>query len=183
MLALGGGGPVGTWPPCDNVTGLFLIISVGELSSVDPVRMAPGGGTRFPDRRDPVITQSPAEVLVGDYREAVDMDVTVDSCRAVTHVVEDRVVVAMVGLDATWMGEDTPMDCEGECAKWDIRNEFETFNGMPVYYGRDLYDSDESDWEDPYNLAYAECVDRYNCDAPEGMELKVFERLQGRMNQ
>ena len=71
------------------------------------------------------------------------------------------------------------MDCEDECVEWDIRNEFETFNGMPVYYGGDLYDSDESDWEDPYDLVYAEYVDQYNFDAPEGMELKVFERLQG----
>ena len=50
---------------------------------------------------------------------------------------------------------------------------------MPVYYGGDLYDSDESEWEDPYNLAYAKYVDQYNFDAPEGMELKVSERLQG----
>ena len=88
-------------------------------------------------------------------------------------------MVAMVGLNAIQMGEDTPMDCEDECAEWDIRNEFETVNGMPVYYGGDLYDSDESEWEDPYNLAYAEYVDQYNFDALEGMELKVFERLQG----
>ena len=151
---------------------------------MDPVRRAPGGlvpvvWTGFPDGRDPVITQSPAEVLVGDCRDIVDMDVTVDSYQAVPDVAEDCAVVAMVGLDAIRMGEDTPMDCEGECAEWDIRNEFETFNGMPVYYGGDLCDSDESDWEYPSNLAYAEYVDRYNFDAPEGMELKVFERLQG----
>ena len=66
------------------------------------------------------------------------------------------------------------MDCEGECAEWDIRNEFETINGMPVYYGGDFDDSDESELEDPYSLAYAEYVDQYNFDAPEGMELKVF---------
>ena len=46
----------------------------------------------------------------------------------------------------------------------------------PVYYGGDLCDSDESDWEDPRDLAYAEYVDLYNFDAPEGMELKVFEQ-------
>ena len=34
------------------------------------------------------------------------------------------------------------MDCDGECAEWDIRNEFETIDGMPVYYGGDLCDSD-----------------------------------------
>ena len=49
---------------------------------------------------------------------------------------------------------------------------------MPIY-GGDLYDSDESDWEDPCDLAYAEYVERYNLDAPEGMKLLVFERLKG----
>ena len=40
-------------------------------------------------------------------------------------------------------------------------------------YGGDLYDSD---WEDPRDLAYAEYVNQYNFDAPEGFELKVFDR-------
>ena len=48
---------------------------------------------------------------------------------------------------------------------------------MPVYYGGDLCDSDDSEWDDPCNLAYMEHVDRYNFDAMDGMELKVFERL------
>ena len=39
-----------------------------------------------------------------------------------------------------------------------------------------MCDSDESDWEDPRDLAYAEYVDLYNFDAPEGLELKVFEQ-------
>ena len=34
-----------------------------------------------------------------------------------------------------------------------------------------------SHWEDLRDLAYAEYVDQYNFDAPEGMELMVFERL------
>ena len=76
------------------------------------------------------------------------------------------------------MGEDTPIDCEDKCAKWDIHNDFETVDGMPIY-GGDLYDSNESDWEDPCDLAYAEYVERYNLDAPEGMELLIFERLKG----
>ena len=33
-----------------------------------------------------------------------------------------------------------------ECIEWDIRDQFETIDGMPVYYGGDLCDSDESDW-------------------------------------
>ena len=55
----------------------------------------------------------------------------------------------------------------------------ETVDGMPVYYGGDLYDlydSDDSDWENPRDLAYAEYVDQYNFDVPEGFELKVFDR-------
>ena len=69
------------------------------------------------------------------------------------------------------------MDCAGKCAEWDIHNDF--VDGMPVYYGGDLYDSDESDWDDPYDIVCAEYVEQYNFDALEGMELKVFERLKG----
>ena len=60
-----------------------------------------------------------------------------------------------------------------------IRDELETINGMPVYYGGDLCCSDESDWEDPYDIACAEYVKQYNFDALEIMELMVFERLKG----
>ena len=112
-----------------------------------------------------IITQLPAEVLVGDYRDVVDMDVAVDNCQAVPDVINGRAVVAMVGLDTVRMGEEAQMDCDGKCAEWDIRNKLETVDGMPVYYGGDLCDSDESDWEDPRDLAYAEYVDLYNFDA------------------
>ena len=94
----GTGGPVGTLPSRDNVTGLCLIIPVVELSSVDPDRRAPGGlvpvvGTGSPDGRDPVITQSPPEMLVGDCRDVMEMDVTVDSYQAVPNVIADPAVV------------------------------------------------------------------------------------------
>ena len=175
-------GPVGTLSPFDHVEGLSPIVPVGELSAVDPARRPPGGlqlvpavWTEFPDRRDPVITQLPVEVPVGDNRDVVDMDITVDICQVVLDVIDSRAVVAKVGLDTVRMGEETLMDCDGECAEWDIRNEFETVDGMPVYYGGDLYDSDDSDWEDPRDLVYAEYVDQYNFDAPEGFELKVFD--------
>ena len=39
-----------------------------------------------------------------------------------------------------------------------------------------MCDSDESDWDDPYDIASAEYVDQYNFDVPEGMELMVFEQ-------
>ena len=50
----------------------------------------------------------------------------------------------------------------------DIEDQYETFNGMPVYYGGDLYDSD---WDDPYALASD--VRDYDFDVPEGMDLMV----------
>ena len=170
-------GPDGTLSLSDPAGVLFPAVPVGPDGSLSPSDFeyaSPGG----PVGTLPPCDNSPAEVLVGDCRDVVDMDVTVDSFHAVPDVFEDCAVVAMVGLDAIRTGEDTPMDGEGECAEWDIHNEFETINAMAVYYGGDLYDSDESEWEDPYNLAYPEYVDQYNFDAPEGMELKVFEQLQ-----
>ena len=44
---------------------------------------------------------------------------------------------------------------------------------MPVYYAGDLYDSEDSDWDDPYALASAAYVEDYNFDVPEGMDLMV----------
>ena len=48
----------------------------------------------------------------------------------------------MVGLDEMSMGEDTLLDRLDKCVEWDIRDQFETIDGMPVYYGGDLCDSD-----------------------------------------
>ena len=62
-------------------------------------------------------------------------------------------MVAMIGLDVMPMGEDVQLYGADKCEEWDIRDEFETIDGMPVYYGGDLCTSDESDWEDPYNIA------------------------------
>ena len=123
-------GPIGALPQCDHVTGLSPIVPVGDLLSVDPVHRPPGGlvpvgRTEFPDGRDPVITQLPAEVLVGDCRDVVDMEVTMDNCQTVSEVIKDRAVVAMVGLDAVRMGEETLMDGDGEYVEWDIHNKFE----------------------------------------------------------
>ena len=48
----------------------------------------------------------------------------------------------------------------------DVEDQYETFNGMPVYYGGDLYDSEYSDWDDPCALAGAACVEDYGFDVP-----------------
>ena len=50
----------------------------------------------------------------------------------------------------------------------DVQDQYETFNGMPVYYGSDLYDSDDSDCDDPYALASAAYVEDYNFDCRMG---------------
>ena len=52
----------------------------------------------------------------------------------------------------------------------------EIVDGMVVYYEDNLCDSDESDWENPYDVAGRQYVDDYNFDAPDGMDLMVFER-------
>ena len=54
----------------------------------------------------------------------------------------------------------------------DILDQYETFNGLPVFYGSDMYDSEDSEWDDPYTLASA----AYNFDVPEGMYLMVHRR-------
>ena len=57
---------------------------------------------------------------------------------AVPDVVNSCAVVAMVGVDAVHTGEEMPMDCDAYCDMRDPRNDFETVDGMPVYYGGDL---------------------------------------------
>ena len=58
----------------------------------------------------------------------------------------------------------------------DILDQYEMFNGMPVYYGGDMYDSEDSEWDDPYALASAAYVEDYNFDVPEGMDLMVHRQ-------
>ena len=118
-------------------------------------------------------------MLVGDCGDIVNRDVTGNSSWAVREGIGDPAVVAMIGLDAMPMREGIQLHGVDKCAEWDIRDEFETINGMSVYYGGDLCDLNKSDWEDPYDIACTEYVEQYNFDALEGMELMVFERLKG----
>ena len=59
----------------------------------------------------------------------------------------------MVGL------EEAPREYGSDCAEWDIRNEIETIDGMPVYYGGDLCDSDDAEWDDHWDSANGEHVE------------------------
>ena len=110
-------GPVWRLSPFDHVDRLSLFAPpVGEMSSVDPARGPPGGlipmiWTEFTDRKDPVITQLPADGPVGDNRDVVDMDVSVDICPVAPDASDSRAVVAMVGLDMVRRREEAPMAC------------------------------------------------------------------------
>ena len=66
-----------------------------------------------------------------------------------------------------------------DCGTWDSGYTIdgyqpEIINGVTVYYGGDSCDSEESDWEDPEDVARRELVDDYNFDLLEGMEPMVF---------
>ena len=162
-------GPVGTLLPGEDGTGLCPIVPTDEMLSVVAVPL--------PAVRDPVITQLPVEELVGECGDVVEESISVHSGWSGSEVAKTPAVVAMVGIDAMPMGKDTPLDFVDKCAEWDICDQFETIDGMAVYYGSDLCDSDESDWDDPYDIA--EYVEQYNFDVPEGMDLMVFERCRG----
>ena len=71
-------------------------------------------------------------------------------------VVHGQAVVAMVGIDAVHTGEEILMDCDADSDMRDPRNDFETVDGMPVFYGGDFNDSV---CEDPRDLAYEDWLD------------------------
>ena len=56
----------------------------------------------------------------------------------------------------------------------DVECQYETFNGMPVYYGGDLCDSKELEEYDTLDLARAAYAEDDNFDAPEGMDLMTY---------
>ena len=56
-----------------------------------------------------------------------------------------------------------------------VEYQYETFNGLPVYYGGDMYDSEDSE-DDPLERARAAYVEDYKFDVPEGMELMAYNQ-------
>ena len=149
-------GPCWVIAPRYDGTGLVSIARTGELSSVEAVP--------FPGERDPVIAHLPVKMLVGDCGQVGSRDVPGVSGQTVPGGLGDPAVVAMVGLDVMPMGGRIQLHEANRNAEWDICDEFETIDGMHVYCGGDLCDSDESDWEDLYDIAYAEEVEMYNLD-------------------
>ena len=113
----------------------------------------------LPAIRDPMVASSPVEVIVGDCDVITEENITGHDGWLDPEVVGTPSVVAMVGRNALPMSNDTTLSCVDECTEWDIRDQFETINGISVYYGGDLCDLDESDWDDPYDIASAEYVE------------------------
>ena len=58
----------------------------------------------------------------------------------------------------------------------DVEYQYETFNSLPVYYGGDMYDSEDSEEYDPLEMARAACVADCDFDVPEGMESMTYTR-------
>ena len=58
----------------------------------------------------------------------------------------------------------------------DVEYQYETFNGLPVYYGGDMYDAEGPEEYDLLEMARAAYVEDYNFDVPEGMELMTYTR-------
>ena len=141
-----------------------------------------GAAVPLPVVRDPMVTQSPVEGIVGECDVVTEENITVHGGWSDPDVVGTPAVVAMVGMNALPIRNDAPFDCGDGDTAWIANNGYwcKIVDGMTVYYyGGNLCDSDESDWEDPYDIASPQYVDDYNFDVPEGMDLMVFERGRG----
>ena len=46
----------------------------------------------------------------------------------------------------------------------DVEYQYETFNGLPVYYGGDVYDAEDTEEYDPLEMACMAYVEDYNFD-------------------
>ena len=73
-------------------------------------------------------------------------------------------VVVWAGCAALPRSTDTTLVGVNEFTECDIMDQLDTIKGMPVYYGGDLYDLEDSDWDDPYEIASGAYVEDYNFD-------------------
>ena len=106
----------------------------------------------------------PTDMAEFDTVGVVDVAVAGEVLPAVPDVFHRPELVAMVGVGEVVTLEGIPVDCDDYEYK-DPRNEFETVDGMPVYYVGDFYDSD---CEDPRDIAYEDWVEWCDFNAPDG---------------
>ena len=158
---------MGVFPVSDPPSGGTLLL--GE----EGPKSCPGGLTDhlglvaavpLPAMRDPMATQSPVE---GNAMSSRKRTLRCTVSWSDPDVVGAPAVVAMVGMNALPIKNDAPLDCGDGDTAWIAHNGYrcEIVDGMTVYYGGNLCDSDESDWEDPYDIASQQYVDDYNFDA------------------
>ena len=89
----------------------------------------------------------------------------------------------LLSPENAWLGDkDMSLDevrSEG-LRRWnmdmDVEYQYETFNGLPVYYGGDMYDSEDPEEYNPLEMARAACVANYDFDNPEEMESMTYTR-------
>ena len=71
-------------------------------------------------------------------------------------VAKTPAMVTIMDMDTLPMGYDAPLDYVDGSPAWDSGYQREIIAGMTVCCGGDLCDSDESDWNDPSDIASAD---------------------------
>ena len=75
----------------------------------------------------------------------------------------DRVTLLSMEARVSTCGVTTYRDITERLVSWnserDILHQHETFGGMPVYCCGDMYDSEDSDWDDPSAIVGETCVE------------------------
>ena len=86
----------------------------------------------------------------------------------------------LLSPENAWLGDkDMSLDEVRSEGLWqwnmdmDVEYQYEKFNGLPVYYGGDMCDSEDSEEYDPLEMARAA---NYDFDVPEGMEFMTYTR-------
>ena len=97
-------------------------------------------------------------------------------CSLVTQCDDNDSVLAEADGENTDIGIMTDVTSEDEYTPgdWNIGYQRETIDGVTVYYGGDLDDSEDSEWEDTEDTARRAYVEEYNFDLLEGMQPLVF---------
>ena len=97
-------------------------------------------------------------------------------CSSVTQCDDNDSVLAEADGENTDIGIMTDVSSEDEYipGDWNIGYQSEIIDGVTVYYGGDLDDSEDSEWEDPEDIARRAYVEEYNFDLLGGMQPLVF---------
>ena len=143
--------------------------TVSAVPSGSAILVGPGGRTALPGDGGPKIGR--------DVRED---DLVLGAAVPLPAENIDRVTLSPVEVRFSSCNVITDGNITAGLVRWnmegDILDQYETFNGMPLYYGGDLYDSEDSDWDDPYAIASTAYVEDCNFDVPEGMDLMVHRQ-------